>query len=92
MTKRARRARPVGAMSPDEEVVDEGAERYMWAFSEGDRVVLSIPGLRDLKLSVNEARTIGEMLIRTADEIAVHRENLVEGGDENDRSEECPIP
>lgn len=46
----------------------EGTERYMWAFSERDQVVLSIPGLRDLRLTSREARTVGEMLIETADD------------------------
>lgn len=91
MTKRARRAQPVGAMSSGKEVADEGSERYMWAFPEGDGVVLSIPGLRDLKLSLSEARTIGEMLIRTADETTGSCKNLVEGGDDNDRYGECQI-
>ena len=56
-----------------EETATEGAERYMWAFQQGNRIILSIPGLRDLKLSIREARTIGKMLIETADEASHNR-------------------
>lgn len=91
MTRRGRRAQPVEDMSSGQEVVDEGAERYMWAFPEGDRVVFSIPGLRDLMFSVNEARTIGGMLIRTADEIVKNCNDSVEVGGDNGASGEFPI-
>lgn len=92
MTKRARRAQPDGAVYSGKEVVDEGAERYMWAFPEGDGIVLSIPGLRDLKLSVSEARTIGGMLIRTADETVEDCKDPAENNGDSDHYGECPIP
>ena len=68
MTARAPRNNSTEANSAVEETAADGAERYMWAFQQGNRIVLSIPGLRDLKLSIREARTIGTMLIETADE------------------------
>jgi hypothetical protein len=63
----AKRVRRTGARA-SEDGGDEGAERYMWAFREGTAVILSIPGIRDLTLSADEARTIGRMLIDTADD------------------------
>jgi len=68
MTARAGREPPQGKR-PAVSVGDEGSERYMWAYPEGDHVVLSIPGLRDLELSGDDARIIGEELIATADEL-----------------------
>jgi hypothetical protein len=90
MAARARRGKTGSAKSPHERLGDEGAERYMWVFPEGDQIVLTIPGLRDLKLSVTDARTIGEMLIQTADEITRHRTNQTESGDNNGSTEEHP--
>jgi hypothetical protein len=46
MTTRARRSPSAEAKSGDKGVVDEGAERYIWVFPEGNRLVLAIPGLR----------------------------------------------
>jgi hypothetical protein len=69
MTRRARRTNPNSAKPASGETSD-GAERYMWSFPDGDAVVLSIPGLRDLKLSPDEARAAGKMLIETADQIS----------------------
>jgi hypothetical protein len=46
----------------------------MWAFPEEDDVILSIPGLRDLRLTVPEAKAVGEMLIETADD-TLRRQN-----------------
>jgi hypothetical protein len=89
MTTRARRSPSHKAKSATAGIVEEGAERYMWAFPEGNRVVLAIPGLRGLKLSVDEARTIGELLIQTADEMTKNRRNSGEGGD-NGSPEEHP--
>lgn len=73
MTARTPRNNSTEAKSATEETATEGAERYMWAFQQGNRIVLSIPGLRDLKLSIREARTIGTMLIETADEASQNR-------------------
>lgn len=73
MTPRAPRNNSTEAKPTDEETATEGAERYMWAFQQGSRIVLSIPGLRDLKLSIREARTIGTMLIETANEASQNR-------------------
>jgi hypothetical protein len=91
MTTRARRLPSVKAKPSEKGVVDEGAERYIWAFSEGNRLVLAIPGLRGLKFSVQEARTIGEMLIQAADEMAERHRKRGEGGDRDGCSEECPV-
>jgi hypothetical protein len=62
----------------------------MWVFPEGDRLVLAIPDLRDLKFSLEEARAVGEMLIQTADEITDRQKSLGEGGDGCGSSEEHP--
>jgi hypothetical protein len=91
MTTRARRSQAVEAKSAGEGIVYEGAERYIWVFSEGNQLVLAIPGLRGLKFSMNEARTVGEMLIQAADEMTEHHANLVEGGDNHGSSEECQV-
>lgn len=69
-----RRSRSVKCASG---AVSDGAERYMWAFPDGDEVVLSIPGLRDLKLSPDDARTAGQMLIETAEEVSKHGSNRI---------------
>jgi hypothetical protein len=91
MTTRVRRAQSVEVKSGDQGVVDEGAERYIWVFPEGDRLVLAIPGLRGLKFSVDEAMTIGEMLIQAADEMPENRRDLGDGGDDDGGSEEHPV-
>jgi len=91
MTTRARRSQAVEAKSSGKGIVDEGAERYIWVFPEGNQLVLAIPGLRGLKFSINEARTVGEMLIQAADEMTEHYGNLVEGGDNHGSSEECQV-
>jgi hypothetical protein len=67
--------------------VVEGAERYLWVFPDGDRLVLAIPGLRGLKFSIDEARAIGEMLIQAADE-TVQQQIRAQGGDNDASSEE----
>jgi hypothetical protein len=91
MTGQARRGKtPHGAPSVGS-LGDEGVERYMWAFREGNQVVLSIPGLRDLTLDADEARAIGKLLIQTADELIEHYRNQAEGGDRNGGPEEHPI-
>jgi hypothetical protein len=91
MTTRARRSQAVEVKSSGKGVVDEGVERYIWVFPEGNQLVLAIPGLRGLKFSINEARAVGEMLIQAADEMAEHHGNLVEGGDNHGSSEECQV-
>lgn len=88
MTTRARRPRSVEAKFTDKGVVEEGAERYMWVFREGNQLVLAIPGLRGLKFSSDEARGVGEMLIQAADEMTGHHGNLGEGGDNHGSPEE----
>ena len=87
MTTREQRSHAVEAQASDKGVVDDGAERYIWVFLEGNRVVLAIPGLRGLKFSIDEARTVGEMLIQAADEIEKHL-RMEESGDDNGSSEE----
>ncbi len=91
MTTRARRSQSVEVKSSGKGVVDEGAERYIWVFPEGNQLVLAIPGLRGLKFSVQEARAIGEMLIQAADEMTAQGRNLGEGGDDDGGSEACPV-
>jgi hypothetical protein len=74
MTTPPRHSHAVEAKTDGKGVVDDGAERYIWVFPEENHVVLAIPGLRGLKFSIDEARTVGEMLIQTADEIEkLHR-------------------
>lgn len=70
MSTGAKRGRPRKATGRTSGATDEGAERYMWAFPDGDRVVLSIPGVRDLEFSSDEARSVGEMLIATANDVS----------------------
>jgi hypothetical protein len=86
MTIRARRSRAPKA-NPSDGIVVEGAERYIWVFPDGDRLVLAIPGLRGLKFSVEEARAVGEMLIHAADE-TVQQHIRAQGGDNDAGSEE----
>jgi hypothetical protein len=90
MTGQARRGNTPSATSPLDNLGDEGAERYMWAFPEGNHVVLAIPGLRDLKLDPDEARTIGKILAQTADEITERHRNQIEGGESHGSTEEHP--
>ncbi len=91
MTTRARRSQVVEAKSAGKGIVEEGAERYIWVFPEGNQLVLAIPGLRGLKFSANEARTVGEMLMQAADEMTAHHGNLLEGDDNHGSSEECQV-
>jgi hypothetical protein len=60
-------------------------------FTEGNQLVLVIPGLRGLKFSVEEARAIGEMLIQAADEMTVRHRKPGEGGDHDGGSQERPV-
>jgi hypothetical protein len=90
MTGRARRGKTPHATSPLGSLGDEGAERYMWAFSEENSVVLAMPDLRDLTFDADEARTIGKMLIHTTDEITENHRNQTEDGDRHVSSEEYP--
>ena len=91
MTTGAWRSHAVEAKADGKGVVDEGAERYIWVFPEENRVVLAIPGLRGLKFNPDDARTVGEMLIQAADEMAKNHRDLAEGGDNDGSSEECPV-
>ena len=86
MSTRARRSRAPKA-NPSDGIVVEGAERYIWVFPDGDRLVLAIPGLRGLKFSIEEARAVGEMLIHAADE-TVQQHIRAQGGDDDAGSEE----
>lgn len=86
MSTRARRSRAPKA-NPADGIVVEGAERYLWVFPDGDRLVLAIPGLRGLKFSIEEARAVGEMLIHAADE-TVQQQIRAQGGDHDAGSEE----
>ena len=72
---RTRRARSAKTKAFAAGIVEEGAERYIWVFPEGQQVVLAIPGLRGLKFSVEEARVVAEMLIQAADEMTKHHRN-----------------
>jgi hypothetical protein len=91
MTTRARRSQPVEATVSGKGVVEEGAERYIWVFPEGQQVVLAIPGLRGLKFSVEEARTVGEMLTQAADEMTKQHSNSEGNGSDHGGSEEPPV-
>jgi hypothetical protein len=64
MTGRTRRGKSRGTVHPSDDATD-GTARYMWAFVQNKAVVLSIPGLRDLELSADDARTIGRNAHRT---------------------------
>jgi hypothetical protein len=86
MSTRARRSR-APKVNPSDGIVVEGAERYLWVFPDGNRLVLAIPGLRGLKFSIEEARAVGEMLIRAADETVQHQIRA-QGGDHDASSEE----
>jgi hypothetical protein len=90
MAARPRRGKTRYVKSAQGRLGDEGAERYMWVFPEGNHIVLTIPGLRDLKLNVNDARAIGEILIQTADEMTKHRNNQAESEDNDGGPEEHP--
>jgi hypothetical protein len=76
MARRARRRTGRGAepIARRQAADTEGAERYMWAFPEKEEIILSIPGLRDLRLTIPEAKEIGEMLIEIADD-TLRRQN-----------------
>ena len=84
-----RRARSAKAESLAAPIV-EGAERYIWVFPEGEQVVLALPGLRGLKFSVEEARSVAEMLIQAADEMTKHQRNPSESDGGHGSAEEHP--
>jgi hypothetical protein len=86
-----RRARSAKAKSFPAGIVEEGAERYIWVFPEGEQVVLAIPGLRGLQFSVEEARAVAEMLTQAADEITTHQKNPSESGGGYGSAEERPV-
>lgn len=90
MATRTRRARAVKAQSCAAGVVEEGAERYIWVFPEGQQVVLAIPGLRGLKFSVEEAHAVAEMLTQTASEITKQQTNPRESDGGHGSAEEHP--
>ncbi len=91
MTTRTRRSQSVDATVSGKGVVEEGAERYIWVFPEGEQVVLAIPGLRGLKFSVDEARTVGEMLTQAADEMTKQHSNSEGNGDNHGGSKEPSV-
>jgi hypothetical protein len=90
MTGQARRGKTSHDTPSVGSLGDEGVERYIWAFSEGNQVLLSIPGLRDLTLDADEARALGKLLIQTADELTEHHRNQTEGGNRHGSPEEHP--
>jgi hypothetical protein len=90
MTTKTRRTRSAKAKSFAAGIVEEGAERYMWVFPEGNQLVLAIPGLRGLKFSIDEARSVGEMLIQAADEMTKHQKDSQGRGGDHGGSEEHP--
>ncbi len=91
MTTRARRSQAAKAKSSDAGIVEEGAERYIWVFPEGNQLVLAIPGLRGLKFSVDEARAVGEMLIQATDDMAVSHSDPRESDGSHGGSEVHPV-
>lgn len=90
MTTR-RRSRSAKVKSGNAGIVEEGAERYIWVFPEGNQLVLAIPGLRGLKFSVDEGRAVGEMLIQAADEMTNNHTNPRESDGSHGSSEEHPV-
>jgi hypothetical protein len=90
MTTRTRRTRSTKAQSVAAGIVEEGAERYIWVYPEGKQLVLAIPGLRGLKFTVDEARSVGEMLIQTVDEMTADHRNKKESEGKHGGSEEHP--
>jgi hypothetical protein len=79
MTGQVRPGKTPAITSPLDNLGDDGAERYMWAFPDGNHVILAIPGLRNLTLEAAEARTIGEIIIQTADAITKRHRNHTKG-------------
>jgi hypothetical protein len=90
MTTRTRRSRSAKAKSVAAGIVEEGAERYIWVYPEGQQLVLAIPGLRGLKFSVDEARAVAEMLIQAADEMTANHRNPRESDGSDGSAEEHP--
>ena len=90
MAAQTRRSKAGYTKSSRRRLGDEDAERYMWVFPEGDHIVLTIPGLRDLELGVNDARTIGEILIQTADEMTKHHNTPTESSDNDGGTKKHP--
>jgi hypothetical protein len=82
MAVQGRCGKPHSTDRPNVDAAD-GAERYMWAYVKGDGVVLSIPGIRDLELSADDAQVIGEMLITQSEE-AKARSSRGQQGHEQD--------
>ena len=91
MSTRAQRGKAPYTRSPQASLGDEGVERYMWVSTEENQIVLTIPGLRDLKLGVDDARAIGTILIQTADEMTKHRHNREEGDNDHRNSGRSPV-
>jgi hypothetical protein len=85
---RTRRARSAKTKAFAAGIVEEGAERYIWVYPEGQQVVLAIPGLRGLKFSVEEARVVAEMLIQATDEMTKHHRNPRESDGSDGSTEE----
>ncbi|GAA3877244.1 hypothetical protein GCM10022243_47580 [Saccharothrix violaceirubra] len=44
----------------------DGSEQYGWVYTEHGSVVLSVPGQRELRFSPDDARVVGELLIKNA--------------------------
>lgn len=83
MTRRAwrRAGRGTEPVARYQDTDAQGAERYMWTFPDKDEIILSIPGLRDLRLTIPEAIAVGEMLIEAAND-ALRRKNSKETSQE----------
>ncbi|MFT7841355.1 hypothetical protein Q5530_34915 [Saccharothrix sp. BKS2] len=45
-----------------------GAERYIWVYAKRESVVLSVPGVRDLEFSFNDAREVADSMNKSADD------------------------
>ncbi|XVV05910.1 hypothetical protein ACQPW3_11150 [Actinosynnema sp. CA-248983] len=51
-----------------------GVERYLWVYTQEGSVFLSLPGVRDLRLSIRDARALGDSLSTNAAEAEKWRE------------------
>jgi len=90
MTRKTRRTRSTKDQSFAAGIVEEGAERYIWIYPEGQQLILAIPGLRGLRFSIEEARTVADMLTQAADEMTTNHQNPRESDGNNGSTKEHP--
>jgi hypothetical protein len=90
MTRKTRRSRSTKDQSFGAGIVEEGAERYIWIYPEGQQLILAIPGLRGLRFSIEEARTVADMLTQAADEMTTNHPNPRESDGSHGSTKEHP--